>query len=384
MSIYDRYYSRFRKPSILFSHGNTDYVVLQRLVLGPGERTVYLCLPRTGFKEAPLVEIATLEPDASLSSHRRMKEEAELYMRMSHPGIPRFHGMFKRNGYRYLVTDYVSGFSLNMAGHYGCMRQQLMSESFIVYVALGLADILSHVHTLTDAEGRPLGVIHRSIDPYSVLLRHDGQVMLTKFVSAYSRLIGRESTNPYILRGEVDFAAPEYLYPPNVYVVVDARADLFSLGLVLVEMATGLQLYATDELEQAAALLPPGFPMNELSEEWLAEVECWTSVEDLSRRAAVVRPEYVEQMTQNVSEPLRSIFRKLLRRDPSERYATAAELKADLEECVRQWGKPYGPKEAMAELLEARDGAERYGPPEFRASDDDERTAGELYCEVKQ
>ncbi|WNG43677.1 serine/threonine protein kinase [Archangium minus] len=379
MSIFDIHFPRLTARDILLSHGGIDYYRLKTLVAGPGERKVYLCLPRTGFKEGPLVEIAVLDSDASLTNHRRMNEEADLLKRMSHPSIPHVHGVFKQNGRRYLVMDYVFGFSLNMIGHYACMRKRPMSERFIVHVAREVAKVLDYVHSLKDAEGKPLGIIHRGIDPYSILVAYDGRIILTKFVSAYSRVAGRETTNPYILRGEVDFAAPEYLCAPSLRIVVDGRADLFSLGLVIVELATGQQPYATDEMEKAAAQLPPNLFEDKLNAAWLTEVQCWTTVEDLSRRASAIRPEYVEQLTQHLSAPVQKVFLRLLRREPSERYASAAELLADLDECARQWDTPYGPVEAMEELLQAREEAETRGPAEFRPSDDDERRAGDVY-----
>ncbi|HEY0093359.1 MAG TPA: protein kinase, partial [Archangium sp.] len=303
---------------------------------------------------------------------------------LSHPVIPRIHGLFRQGDSRYLVTEYVSGISLNMAGHYGCVRQRNLSESFMLYVASEVAGALCYVHTLTDAARRPLGVIHRGVDPYNIIVRHDGAVMLANFMSAFSRLPRREPTTTCVVRGEIDFAAPERLYPMAEGVVVDARSDLFSLGLVMLEMTTGQQLYGTDEVEQAAAALPPGYPGVEGGGPWLSELRSWTSVEEMARRAAAFRPEHIEHLMRDVSGPLRLILHKLLRRLPSERYATAAALKTDLEACLGALGRPYGAQEALVELLEARsEAAEDNGLIELVPSDDNERRAGELYLAAR-
>lgn len=368
-----------RRRPLLFSQGDTEYLRLRKLANGPDELKRFLCLPRTGGREGPLVEVSVLEPDAHWKRLARLEDAAALGALLSHPAIPRTHGLYRHGDSQYLVTEYVSGISVNMAGHYGCVRQRNLSEAFMLYVASEVAGVLSYVHTLTDAAGRPLDVLHRSVDPYNIIVRHDGAVMLANFMSACSRLPGREPVPPYVLRGELDFAAPERLYP-MAEVEVDARSDLFSLGLVMLELTTGQQLYGTDEVEQAAAALPPGHPGVEGEVHWVSELRSWTSVEEMARRAAAFRPEHIEHLMRNVSGPMRLILHKLLRRHPSERYATAAALKTDLDACLGALGRPYGGKEALEELREARDEAEvDKGPIELIPSDEAERRAGERH-----
>ena len=154
------------------------------------------------------------------------------------------------------------------------------------------------------------------------------------------------------------------------------RADLFSLGLVMLELLTGQQLYATDAVERAAALLPPDPTPRGTEGEPPPVRMSWTTVEQMARRAAAFQPEHVEQLMGGVSEPVRRIIHRLLRRRPSERYATAAEAEAELEACLREMRQPYGPEQALAELLEARREAEERGLEDFHASDESERAAG--------
>ncbi|HEX8819861.1 MAG TPA: protein kinase [Archangium sp.] len=360
---------------MLFSQGGTEYTRLQKLGEGPREEKLYLCRPRTGETEGALVEVAVLDRQARWKSHQRFKEAARLGALLSHPSIPRVHGQYKHRGTRYLVTDYVSGISMNMASNYACMRDRRLSEDLALYVGSAVAGALSYLHGLTDATGHSLGLIHRDINPYTVILRHDGAVMLANFTSAFSRLPGREPTTTGVVRGELDFAAPERL-GRVLEVGVEARSDLFSLGLVLLELLTGEHLYFTDEVERAAARLPKDHPGSEGCEEWLSESGGWASVEEMARRAAAFRPEHVEHLTRDVSGPVRFVLHQLLRRHPAERPATAAALKADLDACRMARGKPYGAREALEELLEARSDAEKSGS-DLLASDEAERRAGE-------
>lgn len=361
--------------SILFSQGHTDYVRVRTLPEGPYQQNRYLCVPRTGNQEGDLVEVTMLSSLAPIRHHARLEEAALLGLRMHHPALPRTLGLYRDEGRAFLVTEYVSGFSMNMAGHYGCMRQRPLSEPFLLHVASRVAEALSHVHDLTDAAGRPANAFHGGVDPYNILLGPDGRVRLTGFTLVFSRQPTLPRRASHVLRSGLDFAAPECLCPePGEG--VDGRADLFSLGLVMLELATGQQLYATDEVERAAALLPPSPAPQEAESEPPPVGASWTSVEQMARRAAAFRPEHLELLLGGVSAPVRRILHRLLRRRPAERHATAAELRAELEACLREQHASYGPEQALAELLEARRDAEELGPEDFFASDESEREAG--------
>lgn len=361
--------------SVLFSHGRTDYVRVKTLPEGPYQQQRYLCVPRTGDEEGALVEVEMLSPSAHPSHHARLEEAALLGLRLLHPALPRTLGMYHDEGRAFLVTEYVPGFSMNMAGHYACMRQRPLSEPFTLHVASRVAAALGHVHGLTDRAGRPANVVHGGVDPYTILLGTDGRVRLTGFTSVFTRVSSPPRRSSQAPRCALDFTAPERLAPEQGE-AVDGRADLFSLGLVMLELLTGQQLYAADEVERAAALLPPGPSPRGTESEPPPGPLSWTTVEQMARRASAFQPEHIEHLMREVSAPVRHIIHRLLRRHPSERYATAAEAEAALDACLRELREPYGPERALEELLEARREAEERGPEDFYASDEAERAAG--------
>jgi serine/threonine-protein kinase len=346
----------------LFSQDGIDYLLVRELRDGPLGDELYLCLPRMGEAYGALAEVAVLGPHASWKSHQRLQEVGRLGALLSNPAIPRIRGPLQHQGMRFLVTEYVPGFSMNMACNDACLRRRPLSEDFALHVVSEVAGALTYVHGLQDAEGKDLGIIHRSISLYTVIVRHDGQVMLTEFMSALSRLPEREVTTASRLRGDLDFAAPERLCPDEE-TPVDGRSDLFSLGLLLLELTTGEHLYHAEVVERASVRLP-------------SEAFGDDEVGDLARRATAFQPEHVEELTRNLSEPVRLILHKLLRRHPAERYPSATALKADLDACRGARATSYGAREALAELLEARADAKKTGLG-HRASDEAERLAGE-------
>jgi predicted ATPase/signal transduction histidine kinase/GAF domain-containing protein/tRNA A-37 threonylcarbamoyl transferase component Bud32 len=185
-------------------------------------------------------------------------------------------------------------------------------------VAIGLASALSQVHRQ--------GLIHKDIKPANALVDEAGNVWLIGFGIA-SRL-PREHQPPVpleIIAGTLAYMAPEQTGRMNRS--VDARSDLYSLGVTLYQMLTGdLPFAGADPLEWvhchiAREPVPPG------------------------ERAAV-------------PEPLSSLTMKLLAKNAEERYQTAAGLEADLRRCLAQWrsdgridGFPLGARDVSDRLL---------------------------------
>jgi serine/threonine protein kinase len=164
---------------------------------------------------------------------------------------------------------------------------------------------------------------------------------------------------------------------------VDARSDLFQLGLALYEVASGSHpLDPPDGLpEEAEEMLPAKERAKvERAIRDAKETGLDDAVEALILRAATYTPQDLEQMVAKVSEPLRAPLRKLLQRNPAERYQTAAELEADLHAHLDRLGF-YGAKEAAAEIGKVLTEAELVGldgglpPPRRRRSQDDITTS---------
>lgn len=345
---------------VLFSHEGTDYLEVWRLPDSqrPEMQVRYLARPRTAEGIGGLVEVTVLPRGASQMARVRLKEEVRLCSLFRHPGIARVRGLYDFEGDSFLVSEHVEGCSLETIGSFTTLRGRRMSEFFAVYVASELAEALHYAHTLEDEQGRPLGIIHRGVGPESVRVGlESGVVKLTDFAFAYSLLPGREPSPEELVRGIIDMAAPERL-PLKEKARVDARADLFSLGVLLLEMVTGRSLYDLEDVEAAAHR---ALRAHRRRVRWVAEVPSWVPVTEMAMRAAAFHPAHVDSVLREagVSAPLGDVLRKLLRHAPAERYATAAEVRAELQVCLREMGEaPYGMREAASELRQARAEAE--------------------------
>jgi serine/threonine protein kinase len=155
----------------------------------------------------------------------------------------------------------------------------------------------------------------------------------------------------------VFYCSPEALLGEET----DPRSDLFSLGLVLLELATWRHLYSTasarpGDLEEA---LPPAVRAQIIDHAAMMTLgaDLPDHAEECILRAAAFTPREVEELTQPLAPPLRSIVRGLLQRKPEDRYPSAAALEVDLRKGLAELGAPYGAPEALEEVLESLAGA---------------------------
>jgi serine/threonine protein kinase len=353
---------------ILFSHGDLSYEVdLSRPLVEElaqsrlGEKTIP-AWERTEKKRLRPVFVRTLppasadEPETLARMRARLREEARLATYLRHPRIARVAGPYEVQGVLYVVSERVEGTSLNTLINYSLMRQVFLSPVFCMYVGAEVASALHYAHTCKNENGAPLGIVHRDLNPARIFLEPEGGVMLTDFARARSLLPGRVATTLPRPQGDVFYCAPEALLGEEL----GPRSDLFSLGLVLLELATWRHLYSTanmrpEDLEEA---LHSQVKQQVLDAAYMAMAEDLPAhAEDCILRAATFAPQDVDELTQPLAQPLRSIIRRLLQRKPEERYPSAAALEVELRAGLASLGAPYGASEALEEVLRSLTGA---------------------------
>jgi serine/threonine protein kinase len=341
------------RGAILFSEGGFSYEF--REDLGEAHHGLSLFLARRRSpeghpREKVLLKAVGLPSDpAGLridKARAKLEEQVRLATHLEHPGIVRVHGLHKAETAWYVITDHPSGNHLNdlMALVMECGHW--FSPLFAVYVGARVASALEHAHSAKNGSGRPLGIVHRAIDLEHVFMDWDGGVQVSDFGLALNTLPGRVVSTVRRPQGDTYFSSPEMLLTGRV----DARSDLFALGLVMLELAAGRNLLYTGEGVSEAA-------KGELSRQQLAQVKrairraqlagCSPAIEEIIWRAATYTPEDVDAETAKLPDTLRVPLRKLLQRSPAARYQTAGELETDL----RRWlGDTFGAQEAAAEL----------------------------------
>jgi serine/threonine protein kinase len=352
---------------ILFSQGELSYEVdlsqdmVEELAQSRlGESTVLAWERRGASRTRPVIvrslpPTSARDPEALARMRARLSEEARLAMYLEDPRIARVLGCYEVQGALHVVSERVEGTSINTLINHSLQRKARLSPAFCLYVGAEVASALRHAHTRTDERGAPLGIVHRDVNPARIYLGTEGEVVLTDFARARSWLPGRVETTLPRPEGDVFYCSPEALLGKET----DPRSDLFSLGLVLLELATWSHLYSTanarlSDLEEALTPATRKRILEATINAWSGYEEMPEHAEDCILRAATFAPEDVEEMTRGLAPPLRSIVRKLIQRNPEERYQTAAELEADLRAGL---GGCYGPTQALEEVQASLKGA---------------------------
>lgn len=233
------------------------YTVERRLGSG-GMADVYLCRQAGmgGFDRQVVVK--------QIREHLREREdvvfmfldEARLVAQVNHPNVVQVYDIDEQEGLPYLVMEYVRGLSFETLSKR--LQQRGVQYPIDLVAALGEQACagLHAVHELRDSTGATLGVVHRDISPSNMLLSVDGVVKIIDF--GVARAKNRLSvTSAGHLKGRAGYVAPEALTDT----VLDRRADLFALGVVLYELCTGKILFDREnDLARLSAVLTTRVP----------------------------------------------------------------------------------------------------------------------------
>jgi serine/threonine protein kinase/Flp pilus assembly protein TadD len=190
----------------------------------------------------------------------------------------------------------------------------------VVWIGARLAEALHHAHQR--------GILHRDIKPPNILLGTDGQPMLLDFNLAHD---DRNPTTDASLGGTVSYMAPEHLRAvasrdPAQARKVDARSDIYSLGMVLFEMLAGRRPFAC-----SIGSNPAAFYLESMAIE-------------RSRAAPSLR-----SLRSDIPWGLDSILKRCLAPDPKKRYANAEQLAEDLRRFLSDDPLRYAPEPSIKE-----------------------------------
>lgn len=194
------------------------------------------------------MKVARQHAAESAEAYRSLQREARIGGLLAHPNLLAVADVGNIDGQPYLVLDYVEGGSLGelLSG------PQPPHPALTIAVLLDVLRGLAYVHETADAEGRPLGIVHRDVSPNNILVGIDGVARLTDFGAAWMADDdpgGLHGGSPSPILGKPGYLAPEQLYGAPV----DARTDVFAAGIVLWTALTGTKLF-TDETYESTIL----------------------------------------------------------------------------------------------------------------------------------
>ena len=171
--------------------------------------------------------------------------EAHIASSFQHPNVISTFDLGHEEETYFIAMEYVKGYPLNRLFDY---FRPLPLDTLIHSIMQSLLG-LDYLHHLKDSEGNPLDLVHRDICPGNILVSEQGVVKLIDFGLLHSNQ-NTNTTQPGTKKGTFAYMSPEQAAGSNV----DARSDLFSLGLILYEGLTNQPLYERDDPLQTVKL----------------------------------------------------------------------------------------------------------------------------------
>ncbi|MBM7117436.1 serine/threonine-protein kinase [Archangium primigenium] len=336
-------------PAVVLEAGLASYELVRSLGQGHhGE----LLLTRQRYPGGcgGLTVLKRLNRVVRQEDYQRLVEEARLGGLLRHPNIVSVQLLAGDAAEPLLVLDYIEGQYLGDVLRRAERSGRVLSEALACHVTAEVADALHYAHGLQDEKGRPLGVVHRDVTPQAILVGRWGEVKLSDFGAAWSRLEGRISTEGDSDLGNVAYSSPERAQLEQL----DGRSDLFSLGLVFLQLLTGRHLLDAAPRHEAELL---GRQLRGRGESGRAELEelSATRTAELLKRLRELTPARVEAALGGVAEPLRPVVRRLLAPQREARFATGAEVAEALREHLWRSGPRYGHTALAAEVAALTD-----------------------------
>ncbi len=237
-------------------------------------------------------------------------DEARLAAQLSHPNIVQIFDFGESEGSYYLCMEYLRGEDLHTLVKLAQKKNIPVSPQVSATIVAAACDALHYAHTLTSDEGQRWNIVHRDISPSNIFVTFQGVVKVLDF--GIARAEGKVvKTATGMIKGKLSYMAPEQAKGQ----ALDGRADVWALGAVLHELLTAKRLFwRGNDVESFRALLDDRIPLP-------------------------------SESNPSVPKELDEICAKALQRNPENRFATAREMYAELDDFLSS--RTYVPSQTL-------------------------------------
>jgi serine/threonine-protein kinase len=232
--------------------------------------------------------------------------EAKLVADLIHTNIVQTYHLGDADGQVFIAMELINGINLDALLEQHETKRRQLPVDLAVFIVSRVARGLAYAHAKTDAEGRPLGIVHRDVSVKNIMIAFEGDVKLTDFGIAKARGFLKAQEGEVVV-GKADYMSPEQAD----FRVTDLRSDLFSAGVLLAHLLLGRNIFRAD-----------------------------TPEESRERILSLPIPDF-STLDPRIDPRLNGIMEQALRRDPDERFQSAVDLLGELERYLYEPG--FGP-----------------------------------------
>ncbi|UCD79331.1 MAG: protein kinase [Desulfobacterales bacterium] len=225
-------------------------------------------------------------------------DEAKLAALLHHENIVQIYDFGSIDNEYFIAMEFLFGKDLRIIRQTAKKRDLPLGIENILYIVARICAGLDYSHNLKDLQGQPLNIIHRDINPQNIFVTYEGQVKIIDFGIAKAANHNTK-TRENLIKGKLAYMSPEQANGQTI----DHRSDIFSTGIILYELLAVKRMFE-------------GETMHVLS---------------LVREAQYDPP---EEVIPNLPPKLNDILRRALAKDPNDRYQSAGDMLADVEECA--------------------------------------------------
>jgi serine/threonine protein kinase len=237
-----------------------------------GMAEIFLARAHTDLGASRLCVVKQILPEFAL--HPQFAEmlihEAKLAARLNHAHIVQVFDLGREGDQLYIAMEYVEGFDLNALLRRCSQKKVPLPFEFALRIASDTLQGLDYAHRRTTEEGKPLGIVHRDVSPSNVLVSLEGEVKVCDFGIARANDIVVDESGQHMddaIKGKAGYMSPEHARG----LPIDARADVFAVGIVMWELIAGKRMYRKESdvplLEQAKRAEIPPLPVKGLPHE---------------------------------------------------------------------------------------------------------------------
>ncbi len=223
-------------------------------------------------------------------------DEAKLAALLHHENIVQIYDFGSMDNEYFIAMEFIFGKDLRTIRKAAKKRDLPLGMGNILYIIARICAGLDYSHNLKDLQGQQLNIIHRDINPQNVLVTYEGQVKIIDYGIAKAASQSTK-TRENLIKGKLAYMSPEQANGQTI----DRRSDVFSTGIILYELLAVKRMFE-------------GETMHVLS---------------LVREAHYDPP---EEVIPDLPAKLNEILRRALAKDPDDRYQSAGEMLADVEE----------------------------------------------------